>query len=797
MIKNYFKTAWRNILKHKLFSFISILGLAMGITASFLIYLYVSYELSYDAYHVKSDRIYRLTSDNNSSTGHNYSSTSFAIGSGLQRAYPGIEAVTRIWYRDFFVEKGVNKFQEDNVMYADSSLFSVFSFPFLNGNSQNALTDPFSVVLSQAASEKYFGKADPIGQTLSFKNDFDKYDARVTGVMNNILPNSTFRADIIISMTTLSKKLEPEIDNQWEAPIGNTYLLLRQGYGPEKIEAQLPAFIKNHLSKFVNTNAGNLQLALEPLKTLYLHGKYNSPETGNIYNLYIFSIIGIFVLLIAGINFVNLTTARSAERAKEAGILKAIGSTRNQLVTKFLGDSLILSLFGFLLSLLFCTLLIPSFNNLCGKIICRGIFNEPEKLFLMFGIAIATGFIAGLYPAFVISGFKPASVLRGQFTTGTKGVVLRKSLVVFQFIISTALIIGTIIVYQQLNYIRSQPLGFKKDQMVVIDFHHDNVVTKQLETIKQELTKLPDVLSVSASSGIPNAGFESADYNIENKNGVMEHLSIPLYMVDEDFFHQYQMRLLSGRAFSKDFVTDFKESLIVNEAAVTKLGYSSPSEIIGKRFSGEGSGTVIGVVKNFHFLSFHENITPLIFRTFLPANRYITVSIIAANMTKTVNTISNKWKQIAPDRPFDYFFLDEAIARQYTSEVNFGKLFLCFSGFTIFISCLGLYGLALFSTVQRKREIGIRKVLGANVTSIISLLSKDFIKLIITAFVIASPVAWFAMNKWLQGFAYRINISWWAFVLAGFISLGIALFTLSFHSIKAAIANPVKSLKTE
>jgi putative ABC transport system permease protein len=794
MLIKYIKIAFRNFRKHKTFSVINVLGLAMGISTCFLIYLYVAYELSYDTYHKNLERIYRVVNYNSTIPNHNYTSVPFAFGPALQDEYPEIKTVSRVWFRDFFVANGLARFQE-NIMYADSSLFSVFSFHVLTGNGGAALKEPFSVVISKSAEKKYFGGKNALGKHLELKNDFVKYNATVTGVIEDIPANSSFRSDIIVSMSTLSGKLEPGIDHQWTGPIGDTYILLTDEHSANTLSAKLPSFVKAHRDKLINEKS--FMLELEPLKSVYLNGKYPARERGNINNVYAFSIIAAFILCLAAINFINLTTARAAERAKEVGILKIIGSSRPQLIARLLGDSLVLSFFAFVLSVLICSMLIPAFNDMAGKVITEEIIHHPKQLLLLFGFSLFIAIAAGLYPSYIISAFKPTDVIKGQFKTGKQGVMLRKILVVSQFTISTALIIGTIIVNQQLKYIRTQQLGFKKNEMLVIDFHRDQEVKRQLPVIKQQLTQLPNVLSAAASSGIPNSGFEPADYEIENKSGVMEHLAVPLYMVDEDFFNEYQIPMLAGRSFSKDFTTDFRESLIVNEAVATRLGFKDPKEILGKRFNGEGTGTIIGVVKNFHFLSLHESISPLIFRTFLPANRYITLSIKSGNVPETIKEVQNRWSQLVPGRPLEYFFLDEAISRQYKSEENFGKLFNYFGVLAILISCLGLFGLTLFSTYQRNKEIGIRKILGANTFTIIRMLSKDLLKLVLIAFFIAIPISWYAMRNWLQEFAYHININTGAFLTAGLLSLVIALLTVSFQSIRAAIANPVDSLRSE
>ncbi|MBL7763674.1 MAG: FtsX-like permease family protein, partial [Chitinophagaceae bacterium] len=532
----------------------------------------------------------------------------------------------------------------------------------------------------------------------------------------------------------------------------------------------------------------------EPLKDVYLRSTRNGSKTGNINNVYIFSIIAIFILVIACINFVNLTTARSSERAKEVGIRKVAGALKSQLTKQFIGDSLLLCFIAFLLSVGLAALLLPSFNHLAGKTISEGIFSNWKNVTILFIAAMAIGLLAGVYPALVLSSFKPVTVLKGRFATGTRGILLRKGLVVAQFTISIALITGTIIVYNQMKYMRNQDLGFSKDQMLVIDTQGD----KAKDALKQAVTSVPGVKSVSLTGSVPGGNNPGAYSEIENIKGDLQIANLDVYFVDFDYIPQFKMKMLAGRPFSKEFATDTTQAMVLNEAAVKLLGYSSPQQAIGKRFKQWGrEGKIIGVVKDFHFRSLQTVIKPLSMRIEPEGCSLLAVNISANNAKSTIAAIENKWKTMVPTRPFSYFFLDEFFDRQYRAEERFGKLFLNFAILAILISCLGLLGLASYSTMQRTKEIGIRKVMGASVSNIVNLLSKDFLKLVLLSFAIATPLAAYFMYKWLQDFAYKTNMDWWIFAVSGIIAVFIALFTVSFQAIKAAITNPVKSLRTE
>jgi len=792
MIKNYFKIAFRNLWRHRTFSFINIMGLTVGLTAFFLIFMYVKFELSYDTFHTKADRIYRVVADlkTPSETIHT-NGPGWAVAPNIKDEFAEVESAVRISNASLLVRKDDIKFQEDESMWADSAFFHVFDFRLLKGSPASALKEPNSIVFSVSAAKKYFGKTDPMGQSLLLTGD--AIPSKVTGIMEDIPENSQIKADMIVSMSTL-KKFNSGLDSQWANYGNRTYLLLKPQTNALALQAKLPAFLERRNGTEMKQLQMFPTLLFMPMKDVYLHSTRDGSKTGNSNNVYIFSVIAIFILVIACINFVNLTTARSAERAKEVGIRKVVGAGKPQLARQFVGESILICMIAFVLSVIASALLLPAFNQLSGKIISHHIFQHPLYLLTLFLIAVAIGMLAGIYPALVLSSFQPVQVLKGRFATGTKGILLRKGLVVAQFTISIALIIGTIVVYSQMSYMRNQDLGFNKEQKLIIDTHGDPAKN----TLKQSISSLPNVLSVSLTGSVPGGGNPGAYSQVENKKGDMQIANLDLYFTDFDYLPQYKIKMVAGRTFSKEMGTDTTQAMILNETAVKLFGYSSAKDIIGRKFDQWGrKGTIIGVMEDFHFRSLQEVIKPLSMRIEPNGCDLISVNLTGSNVQQTIASIESKWKTLIPNRPFNYFFLDEFFDKQYRSEVRFGKLFLNFALLAIFISCLGLLGLASYSTMQRTKEIGIRKVMGASVGGIVNLLSKDFLILVLISFVIAAPVAWLGMHSWLKDFAYRIDISWWVFLLSGIIAVVIALGTISFQAIKAALANPVKSLRTE
>jgi putative ABC transport system permease protein len=797
MFKNYFKIAFRNLWKHRAFSFINIMGLTVGMTACFLIFLYVRFELSYDSFHEKGDRIYRVVADIKTPTEVIKSGVpAWAIPPHLASEFPEVESYVRIMSQPLLVRNGNIKFQEDNLTIADSAFFHVFSFPMLHGDPKTALNEPFSVVLTQTTARKYFGSANPIGKTLLVSGQ--GFPIKVTGVMADISENSQIKADMVVSMSTISRKLNPGIDDQWSNYGPSGYLLLKPGVNAKTFESKLPDFIKRRDGDDEKKSQMFATLFLEPLKSVYLHSTrsngFITSSSGNINNVYIFSIVAIFILLIACINFINLTTARSVERAKEVGIRKVVGAMRPQLARQFIGESILICLIAFVFMIGLSSLLLSSFNHLAGKTISTGIFENGYYVLWLFLAAIGIGLLAGIYPALVLSSFRPVVVLKGRFATGARGILLRKSLVVTQFTISIGFIIATLIVNDQLNYMRRQDLGFSKDQVMVFNLDGDPA----RDAFKQAVMGLPGIKATAMSSSVPGGGNPAAYSEIQNKKGEMQVANLDLYFVDWDYIDLFKIKMAAGRAFDRNFQSDTTHAMILNESAVKLFGYSSPQQAIGRKFKQWGrEGTIVGVMKDFHFQSLQQDIKPLSMRIEPNGSQLVSINIASANLPKTIAAIESKWKTLVPTKPFSYFFMDEYFDKQYRGEERFGTLFLNFSILAIFISCLGLLGLASYSTIQRTKEIGIRKAMGASVTNIVNLLSKDFLILVFISFFIAAPIAYLFMHKWLKDFAYRTTITGWEFAVACLLALMIALITISFQAIRSAVANPVKSLRTE
>jgi ABC-type antimicrobial peptide transport system, permease component len=779
--------------KSKAFSFINILGLTVGLTASFLIFLYIRFEVSYDAFHAKADRIYRIVADIKTPTETiNSNKPAWAVPSNLKDEFGEVEAFARFTNADFPARKGDVVFQEDECGFADSTFFSVFDFTLIAGDRKTALKAPFSIVLTESAAKKYFGTEDPMGQTLLIARE--EFPVKVTGVMADMPENTRFKTDMLLSMSTLTQKLNEGLDEQWGNYGAEAFVLLRPGADADRLEGKLPDFLEKRNGSEMKQSQMFVTLFLEPLKDVYLYSTRDGSATGKIKNIYIFSMVAVFILLIAAFNFINLTTARSAERAKEVGIRKVVGAARPQLVRQFLGDSVLLCMIAFVFALALSIAVLPLFNQLAGKTISPGIFSGFRYVGVLFAAALGVGLLAGIYPALVLSGFRPVSVLKGRFSAGNRGIVLRKTLVIVQFTVSIALIFGTIIVYRQMQYMRNQNLGFSKERTVVIDTK--GVSTK--EAFKQSLAGMSSVKATAMSGSVPGGGNPGAYSEIENTSGDLQIANLDLYFVDFDYLDLYEIEVVAGRGFSRDFATDSTQAMVMNEAAVKMFGYDNPEDAIGKRFKQWGrEGQIIGVVKDFHFRGLQDKIAPLTLRIEPGSWELVSAKLSTADMVGTMDAIEKAWKAAAPNQPFTYFFLDEYFNRQYRSEEQFGRLFLNFAILAIFISCLGLFGLASYSTSQRVKEIGIRKVLGASVSGIVQMLSSDFVRLVVIAIFVALPAAWWFMHRWLNDFAYHVSVEWWVFAVAALTAVAIALATVSWQAFRAAGANPVDSLRDE
>ncbi|EAQ49804.1 ABC transporter permease [Leeuwenhoekiella blandensis] len=795
MLKNYFKIAFRNLWRHKGFSILNIGGLAVGMAAAFLIMLYVGFELSYDTMFPKKERIYMLVSDiKTPSDSYQIPVIDWSVLEKITPRFPEIETSTRIMDLSLSIQKGTENFQEKRSLAADSTFFQIFGIKLLKGNPNEALRAPLSLVLSETGARKYFGSENPIGKRLKIMNG--EYTAQVTGVMEDLPHNTQIEADYLLSISTYTQIIDPSLDTSWANYEPRGYVLLAENTNTENLVSKINTYLDEVDGDKMKAANLFVKQDLELITDVYLHSTRIGNGSPNIGKVYIFSLIAVFILLIAGINFINLTTARSVERAKEVGIRKVVGAQKKQLMLQFVGESLIVTLLAFFLGIAIATLALPYFNALAGQTVASGIFINWSYIALFFGIALAMGLAAGTYPALVLSSFRPVSVLKGKFSTTRSGAFLRKGLVVGQFSLSIVLIIGTLVMYNQMHFMQNQDLGFVKDRLLILDT--DNDPKQQL--LSDHLKTNPNIISIGKASTVPGGGGNksSALSLMENSQGQDQTLTADRYIIDENYLDQLDIKLLAGRNFSRELASDSTQAIIVNEKVVDLLGYANAEEAIGASFDQWGrNGQIIGVVENFHAESLKREIGPLSFVFDPKQSRLLTLKVAATDLSRTLNFVEDSWKQFLPNTRFEYYFLDEFFDRQYRSEQRFNNLFLSFAVLAIFISCLGLLGLASYSTKQRRREIGIRKIVGASVPGIVNLLSKEFIKLVGIAFLIAVPVAWFGMHKWLQDFAYRIELSWWIFALAGLLAIGIAMLTVSFQAIKAAIANPVKAIRTE
>ncbi len=808
MFINYFKTAWRNLIKNKGFTALNGLGLTLGIATCLLIVFYVFDELSYDRYNENADRIYRI--NNLIKFGGNegvYASSPAPVAQTLKNDFPEIDQVVRLQNAGRIrVKKNSGYIQENHAVYADSSLFTIFTLPLIEGKTANALKDPHSVVITEQIAKKYFNRTDVVGQTLLI-NDNEPY--QITGVMKDIPIESHFRFDFFFAMSNLAASREAA----WLSNNFITYVLVKPGTDPRRLEEKFPGFIRRYMSPQLQDalhvtfdgfeKGGNYyHFSLFPLTKIHLQS--NSPDdlapNGNMEYIYIFSAIALFILLIACINFMNLSTARSANRAREVGVRKVLGSTRKYLIIQFLTESILVTLGSAALALILAWALLPLFNSLSGKelTISYSMFVRLLPVLLVFVVTI--GSLAGSYPAFFLSAFQPIDVLKGKLAGGFKGGSLRSVLVVFQFAISFFLITSTIIVYQEIKYIQSRDLGYDRDHVLIVQ--NTEALGSHAREFKQQIKQLSGVDNATLTGALPTANDGNTTSLFEDRSFDQKRaVNSKLWSVDEDYLGTLGIRLKSGRNFSKEMPTD-SSAVIINEAAAKLLSYANPLNQLLYTPADNSLKTIntyhiIGVIKDFNFQSLRKNVTPM--ALILDENRgALSIRIrTGTNIPALMEQVRDKWKELSSNQEFAYSFMEQDFDGLYRAEQRIGKIFLSFSTLAILIACLGLFGLVAYAAEQRTREIGIRKVLGAGISTIVGMLSRDFIKLVLLAILIASPLVWLAMNKWLQGFAYRIHISMWVFIVAGLIALLIAVLTLSFQTIRAAIANPADSLKTE
>lgn len=802
VFKNYLKIAIRNIRRQKGYAFINIAGLAIGMACCILIILYIAHELSYDRFHQNADRIYRMGIDAKTGGSPILAPLSNAPSPlVLKQDYPEVLDAVRI-RTSFSVSNNLVKYEdkqfyEKNVLYADNSFFNVFTFPMIKGDSKTALKASYSVVLTEGIATKYFGDDNPLGKVLRFD---DQEDFTVTGVVENVPQNSHFTFSMLCSFETLYAR-DREAMETWYNWNLYAYLLLPEGYDYRELEKKFPAFIEKHIGKELKALGVEMKYFLQPLTRIHLHSNLQLELFGNssILYVYIFGAIALFVLLIACINFMNLATARSANRAKEVGLRKVVGAKRKELIKQFLGESLVYSFFSLLIALMLVELALPFFRSLSGIDLRLSYASLGWLIPGFLGLILFVGVVAGSYPALFLSRFQPVRVLKGSLKAGTASSRFRSLLVVAQFVISISLIIGTAIILNQLNYMKNTNLGFDKEKVLVVQIMDQNI-RQSLDSIKTELKGIPGILNVAASSIVPgeypNAQPFLPEGFSEKQAQIMESMD-----VDHDFIPTLGIEIAKGRNFSDEFKTDREEAALINETAARKFGWDDP---VGKTIKAPtsitlewGTRRIIGVVKDFHLASLHKTIAPLYISNRPSYLNSIIIKISSENSGHIIDLLREKWREIAPNRPFDYFFLGDSFDSQYDSEERLSDLVASFAGLAIFIACLGLFGMASFAAEQRTKEIGIRKVLGASIPGVVALLSKDFLKIVGIANIVAWPLAYFIMKRWLQSFAYRTSIELGVFILAGFLALAITLITVAYQAVKAAIANPVDSLRYE
>jgi len=786
MLKNYIKISFRNMKRHKGYSIINILGLAIGMACCILILLYVQYELSYDSYHPHSEQTYRILLNREGFIP--FAGSPPSLASALKDNYQEVFLATRVKEEVTSVRRKTQFFQENRFYFVDPDFLEIFSFPLLSGNPKTVLDRPLSILLTSDMAQKYFGNEDPLGQVLSCNTYGQSVDYRVTGVLDNIPDNSHFHFDFLTPMSSLGALRGEAYISSWNNNAFKTYLRIAERSSPEELETKVEALLADKIP-------WKPDITLENIEDIHLFSKANPDmelePNSDVRYLYFFSAIALFIMLIACFNYMNLATANSARRAMEIGIRKVVGAQKGQLARQFFSEALLLSLMALLLAVLLADLFLPTFRSLIGSEL-----NTPwTNLTIVsgaLGIMLFTGIISGVYPALYLSSFRPISVLKTRFLAGSKNrPFFRNTLVVFQFVISAALIVSTITISKQLHYIQSRKMGFNKDYVLTAQIG-DQSLRENNGPLKTELMNHPNILAVSTSSGLlTDIGWQVGP-DWEGKLQEQEPMFFKIG-VDFSYLDLHKMEVVAGRKFSREYATDEKEAVLLNETALRMTGWKDP---IGKRFD---NGTVVGIVKDFHFEPLREEIKPIFFRVMTDNNYsfFLSIKIKSEDIPSTLADIDKTWKKFSLDYPFSYTFVDSAVENLYRTERRIGNAFRYFSLIAIIIACLGLFGLTSFTVEQRTKEIGIRKILGASVPKIMVMLSFEFTKLVLLANIIAWPATYYVMNHWLEGFAYRTALVPWIFLLTGIVTLIIAMITIGLQSVKAACANPADSLRYE
>lgn len=817
MISNYIKVALRAIFRNKLTAFINIAGLALAMTSAVMIYLYIMDEVSYDRYNAKADRIYRLTRDflsQDGSTNLRLGNVAPPIGPLVKNDFGEVEVMARTFNYGFVIgleEHGELKksFTENYLFFAEPDIFKIFDFNIKSGNPANSLERPFTVMLSEKAAEKYFGDQNVVGKRLRAGN---RYDLEVTGVYENLPAQAHWHPEFLVSFSTFYDSTiygRKNLDTNWGNNSFGTYLLLSEGTDPAKLEAQMPVFLDKHFGPYAIANGApanfvaskTTKLHVQKVTDIHLHSHLDDEveANGNINNVYMMVVIGIFIILIACFNFINLSTARATKRAKEVGLRKTVGAYKGQLIAQYLSESVLISFFGLALAIVLSSLAIQWLNQFTQKHLVLDLLHQLPLVAGLLGFALIVGLLAGIYPAFVISGFKPALVLKSRQgnVSGRSG--LRQSLVVVQFAISIVLIIATAITTEQLHYLNSRKLGYDKDQVVTLPYY--NELVQNYDAFYNDLTKNAVIKNATRSSRTPTGrlldSYGGASIMVGDS---LTQLTVPLKTIsaDEEFFDAYGIDMAYGRKLSKSIPTDDSLAFIINETAARQIGWKDLQQQINTEFRYNGvNGKLVGIVKDFHFESLHQPIVPMIFLALNNSYNTISIKVAGTDMKQGLSYIEKIWKEYLPKRPFDYQFVSESYGKLYDAEQKENQLFTIFSSLAIFIACLGLFGLATFNALQRIKEIGIRKVLGASVPNILGLLSKEVILLVVVANALAWPAAWYLMNQWLNSFAYHISMNFLVYLAAAVVAVLVALVTVSVQTIRAAMSNPAQTLRYE
>lgn len=797
MFKNYLKIALRNLWNQKTYSFINIAGLSVGLAAFILIFMYVKEEIRYDAFHEKGSRIYRMYYERQDES--NFVSAPAlptGVGATIKQDIPDIESVVRFYAAKPILTIGDQPFREESFYFADNGVFDMFSFPLLSGDPKTALSEPFSIVLTETMAKKYFGGSDPIGKIIRYEN---QYDMKVTGVMKDIPTTSHLQFDCLASFLSLQEilryLLKERVLNDWVMWSFYTYVVLPENVSPDRLELSLKTFFDKNIESPENKK---YSFGLQPLRDIHLRSSFTTQDleaNGSIKNIYIFSMVGVFILLLSCINFTNLSIAISGKRLKEVGLRQVVGAHRKQLMYQFLSESGLYCLLAFALAFLWIEFSLPAFNELSGKDYTLDSSFAVYEWALLSAFLLVVAIASGSYPAFFLTAFHPAAILKGNLKLKTR-TGLRRILIVTQFAVSIALIISTAIVYRQLEYMQAGKVNLANDQIVVLPISEG--IKNQYEAFKNELMKNPAVVEVSAASSVPGRRQFRMSFHPEDANEG-ENLFWSTLITDPEFIKTYGIKLVEGRNFSKDIPTDATDAFILNETAVSQLSWTEPLGRTITLLNEEPplKGRIIGIVEDFHFRSMKEQIEPLVIRIKPFFYRVLSIRIHGSHISETMAEIESTWKQFAPGRPFEYSFIDQEYKKLYRTEERLSDLFLYFSALAIGIACLGLFGLAAYAAEQRTKEIGIRKILGASNPRLIALLSKEFTMLVLIANIVAWPAAYFFMQRWLEDFAYRTAITADVFILAAAAALIIAFLTVSGQALKAASSNPADVLKYE